>query len=498
LYPILLSFGRAISPFHCGLPPIPPFAYPYGIADTDSQGSHRFRNFGRNVCFDARYYFEPRTEQEVLELLEEHKGEKIRAIGALHSWSEAPVGQDVVLSLRHLAHVRLAGDKTYAEVGAGCSVHSVLEQLRAHGVTLPAIGMTGEQSIAGAISTATHGSGRSSMSHYVSAVRLASYDRNGVPTIRELTGGPALKAARCALGRMGVLLSVRVECVPTYRVEEVSQKFGTIGDVLAERQSHPLMQFYLMPWSWVWIAQLRRSVDEPRSGAWARLKYRMVRGSSLALLNWATIVLARLLKSKVWVRRIYRLLTRLFIPVSIVDSAERVLMTQHRHDYVEAELFVPVSRVEDAAKLVEQVLRYVARDSLSLAEDVQALVAQRDDGLEEIEALRGSYVHHYPITFRHVQKDSTLISMSSDEEMFAISFITFSRDLPAFEATVGLLASTMARAFKSRPHWGKVLPLGATELNALIPGLRAFRAECDHTDPGGVFANDFTQRVLGF
>lgn len=457
--------------------------------------SHRFRNFGRNVCFDARHYFEPRTEQEVLELLEEHKGKRFRAIGALHSWSQAPVGHDVVLSLRHLAHVRLADDKTYAEIGAGCSIYSVLKQLHGHDVTLPAIGMTGEQRIAGAISTATHGSGRSSMSHYVSAIRLASYDRNGVPTIRELTKGPALRAARCALGRMGILLSVRVECVPTYMVEETSKKLDTIEDVLAEAQEYPLTQFYLMPWSWVWITQLRRPVDKPPSGPLARLKYRMVRGFSLALLNWPTIVLVRRLKSKVWIRGIYRQLSRWFVPVSIVDRAERVLMIKHRHDYVEAELFVPVSRVRDAAKLVEQVLRYLAGDVLTLSADARALIA-RSNG--ELHRLRGSYVHHYPITFRHVHKDSTLISMSSDEEMFAISLVTFSRDLPAFEATASLLASTMARAFQARPHWGKVLPLSAKELNGLIPGLREFRTVCDHMDPDGAFASDFTERVLGF
>lgn len=459
--------------------------------------SHQFRNFGRNVSFDARHYFEPRTEQEVLEVLAEHPGNRFRAIGSLHSWSQAPVGDDVVLSLRHLARVRVitAGNQTCAEIGAGCTIHSVLAQLDAHGLTLPAIGMTGEQSIAGAIATATHGSGRSSMSHYVTAVRIAAYDRNGVPTIRELTKGSALRAARCAVGRMGIVLSVRVQCVPTYLVEETSTKLDTIDDVLAEARERPLTQFYLMPWSWTWIAQFRRPVDGPASKPLARLRYKVIRGFSLALLNGLTIVFARCLNSKIWIRSAYKLLSRCFMPQSIVDRAERVLMIKHRHRYVEAELFVPVGRVQDAAKLVQEVLCYIAGDGEPLSADVQAIVAQ---GNGELDRLRGRYVHHYPITFRHVHRDSTLISMSSDEEMFAISLVTVSRDLGAFRDTASLLASTMARAFHARPHWGKVLPLGAKELNELIPGLREFREECDRMDPNCAFASDFTERVLDF
>jgi len=467
--------------------------------------SHRFQNFGRNVSFDPRYYFEPRSEQEVLDLLQEHKEpsqerkqRRFRAIGALHSWSKAPVGDDVVLCLRHLTDVRLVttGDQTFAEIGAGCSIHSVLEQLHEHGLTLPAIGMTGEQSIAGAISTATHGSGRSSISHYVTAVRVASYNQNGVPTIRELTEGPALRAARCALGRMGIVLSVRVQCVPSYLVEETSKMLDTIDDVLSEARDYPLTQFYLMPWSWKWMVELRRQVEGPKSKPWARLRYRMRRSLSMFLLNFFSSLVARCAKLKPYTARVYRTLTRKYSSSFVIDHADRVLMMKHRQRYVEAELFVPVSELRAAAKLVEEVLRYVGGDAQPLSANVRDLIGT--GGIDELNRLRGTHVHHYPITFRRVHQDSTLISMSSDAEMFAISLVTLDKNLDSFETIVSLLASTMTRAFQARPHWGKVLTLGANELNGLIPGLREFRTECDHMDPDGAFASDFTERVLGF
>jgi hypothetical protein len=334
------------------------------------------------------------------------------------------------------------------------------------------------------------------MSHYVSAIRIASYDENGVAKIRKLKEGSSLRAARCALGRMGIIVSVRVPCVPTYLVEETGHMLDTLDEELNKARDYPLTQFYLMPWSWKWMVELRHHVEGPKSKPWARLRYRMRRSRSMFLLNFFSSLVARCAKLKPYTARVYRTLTRKYSSSFVIDRADRVLMMKHRQRYVEAELFVPVSELRAAAKLVEEVLRYVGGDAQPLSADVRDLVGT--GGIDELDRLRGTHVHHYPITFRRVHQDSTLISMSSDAEMFAISLVTLDKNLDSFETIVSLLASTMTRAFQARPHWGKVLTLGANELNGLIPGLREFREECDHMDPDGAFASDFTERVLGF
>ena len=64
------------------------------------------------------------------------------------------------------------------------------------------------QTVAGAISTGTHGSGKNSLSHYVEGLRLAAYDeKTGRARIFEITEGPELSVARCSLGCMGVIVS---------------------------------------------------------------------------------------------------------------------------------------------------------------------------------------------------------------------------------------------------------------------------------------------------
>src|SRR5437868_11683509 len=119
-------------------------------------------NFGRNVRFKPRHRYEPVTEQEVLDILDRHGDGKVRVVGALHAWNAGIVCEDAVVSVRHLDHVMIArgpDGEVYATVGGGCRINALLSRLRRAGVTLPSIGLITQQTIAGAVSTATHGSG---------------------------------------------------------------------------------------------------------------------------------------------------------------------------------------------------------------------------------------------------------------------------------------------------------------------------------------------------
>ena len=100
------------------------------------------QNFGRNLNLNPTAYYEPRTEHEVLEILNVHRGEAVRAIGSLHSWSAALVGTGVVISLRFLNQVEVQAAANRAIVGAGCQIKTLLEHLNRQQKTLPSVGLT--------------------------------------------------------------------------------------------------------------------------------------------------------------------------------------------------------------------------------------------------------------------------------------------------------------------------------------------------------------------
>jgi hypothetical protein len=474
--------------------------------------SIRLGNFGRNVNIEPRLLAIPKDRNAVLAVLEQHRGRKIRALGSLHSWSEVVRPDDVAVDVRHLADIAVvtdAGDgRVYADIGAGCTVDRVLDYLCRQGYTLPVFGIVGKQTIAGAISTATHGSGRSSMSHYVTAVTVAAYDgASRAPRIFEWTEGDALRAGRCGLGCTGVLLSVRMRVEPDYQIEERTQWFDHLDELLSAARDYPRHQFYLMPWCWKWYAQLRREVSEDTAGWPAIVMAFVLRAFRLVVIDVALNGAIRGLTATPGSLRIVPWIFRRVLPllapsgIRVTDRSRKLLtMRHHLYRHFECELFVPASQLTHAAAFVEWVLRCSGGEPRPLPEEI----ASDDFGCKvthDIDQLRGLYLHDYPLTCRRVLCDDTLISMTSGdegEEWYAISLITYQRQLAPFLRVARFLAVTMAHAYCARPHWGKICPLTAEELAKLYPGLRQFRAHCESVDPSHSFVNEFACLALGF
>ena len=183
-------------------------------------------------------------------------------------------------------------------------------------MTLPSVGLITAQRVAGAISTGTHGSGKSSLSHYVQELRVATYDPvTGEPVIRTIREGAELRAARCALGTLGVILSVTFDCRSTYNVEEVCRQYDDIEGVLAEEAVFPLQQFYLVPWSWCFFGQHRRETTRRRS--WDAWHYRLHWwiGTDVGL-HLILLYLVRISRSRQWIRSFYEQ----FFPRLIVQN----------------------------------------------------------------------------------------------------------------------------------------------------------------------------------
>jgi FAD/FMN-containing dehydrogenase len=460
-------------------------------------------NFGRNVVFTPAVFLQPRTEAEVLEILGQHRGRRIRVMGRLHAWSEAASGTDVVLDLRHLNSVRTEerDGRVWATVGAGCTVQRALDELELQaGATLPTQGLITAQSLIGAAATGTHGSGRHSLSHYVDEVRVATYDDAGQPVIRTMTDGPELRAARCSLGCLGVILSVGLWSRPQYRLEEHFQRYATLAEVLAAEEESPLQQFFFVPWLERFEVQHRRETTAPTSGlAWL---YRLYVWAFLDVgLHVAILFIARVWRA----RGIVKFLFRRILAATVIhgwrsiDKSQNLLTMYHqRFRHVEIEMFASLSRLPEAMAFVQELLRLAdgQKDALSAATQERL----RGAGLlEECLALTGVYTHHYPICVRKVLPDDTLISMASgDEPWYAISFIAYSRpaDREGFFQFARTLSRTMTRLFDARPHWGKVCPLEAAEADRLYPGLPTFRALARTCDPPGTFANGWVEELL--
>jgi FAD/FMN-containing dehydrogenase len=470
-------------------------------------------NFGRNVRFRARYCYCPRTQAEVLAVLARHAGQKIRVIGSLHSWSDVTACPEVILDMRRLnrVEVRSIDDGTAVVIAeAGCNLQRLLNQIHAASdATLPTLGAIKRQTISGAISTATHGSGRHSLSHYVESIRVAAYDsETGRARVFEWSNGPQLLAARCALGCMGVILSVSLRAVRKYRVTETVVRRESLEEILADENDFPLQQFVLVPHLWAYYQFQRLEITEAATwrGKLNALLYRTYKlvGVDIGfhLMLKTVLELASFCRWDGLVRWFYRRIVPLtFIQGwSVNDESEPALTMRHYlFTHTEIELFVPSRHVRAAAYLIRHSAELFAGNVTTvptpLAEQLQHV-----NLLDGLVGLRGTYTHHYPIVFRKVLPEDTLISMTGgvSEPYYTISLFTYRRPGNAFHAFARFFALALTRLFQARLHWGKYFPLQYHEIRHLYPRLEEFRSACQDTDPAGVFRNAYTHRVLGW
>ena len=439
----------------------------------------------------------------MLRILDENRTGTVRVIGAGHSWNGGIETSDALLDLRRLRRIRVHSDRRRVSVGGGCRIAELLAHLATRGLTLPSIGLIARQTVAGAVATGTHGSGRHSMSHYVESMRIACYDAEGEAEVRPVDSGQDLRAARCSVGALGIVLEVTLRCVPQYYVRERCVWRPDLDAVLDNETAAPLQQFYLMPHTWAYLEHERSVAPNNRRSGVAMLYRAYWLVVIDILLHLGIKFTASLLRSRRLVDVLYRHLLPacIFLKWQVTDRSDRQLLMRHdlfRH--LEMEVFVPRDKLEPALDFVSEVLRaadnadYEA--STGVPDRIRAL-----DVRDSFERIRGSYSHHYPICVRRVPPDDTMISMASchgmeEQDWYAISLITFTEPRLPFQNVARFLATTMARSLGARLHWGKWYPLEAGQIEDSHPGLAPFRAICARFDPRGVFRNRFLDDTI--
>jgi hypothetical protein len=469
-------------------------------------GVQELTNFGQNVRWSSRVV-RPATEAAVLDLLAVAGDKTIRVISSGHSWSPIAANSDIALDLGALDAVTLikSNGRDLVRVGAGCRLQSLLDRLHAMSDrTLPTLGVITKQTVAGAISTGTHGSGLQGLSHFVAAVRIAVFGAAGKPEIRELTDGPALLAARCGVGCVGVLLSVDFETVPKYHVAETVRRYQSVEQILTAFADYPLTSFGFWAHEGYLSVLERRIVDRPPTGfiAWLKAQWFRLTGLVFVDIGFTLLVLGSRVLGSTAIKLVQWIGPRALVLAKQgvrVDDAEHVLTMRHdlfRHE--EMEIFVRERDLARALRFAQAAVGFFAGDSAGFPDEFNDAI--ETSGLAPTLAeKKRSYVLHYPVYCRRVLPEDTLMSMASgDEPWFSVSFFTY--DPPhkrePYYALCLFIAQTLRQLVEVRLHWGKHFPLRYPESAASYPRFEEFRSICMAHDPNGVLRNAFTASVL--
>lgn len=180
-----------------------------------------FHNWGHRFRFRPRQFAQPRTEQEIVDLVRHAK--QLRVCGAGHSFNDGVVTDETLVSLDHYSGIlwKDAGRKQMA-VRAGTRIRDINRALLREGWAFAALPSHDAQSIGGILSTDVHGTGRNWGFVSQSVVRLKIVDGRG-RVIECQPGDDLFQAAIGGIGAAGVIVEVVIQAVERFNVRQKSE-----------------------------------------------------------------------------------------------------------------------------------------------------------------------------------------------------------------------------------------------------------------------------------
>jgi L-gulono-1,4-lactone dehydrogenase len=428
-----------------------------------------WRNWaGDERCAPARVAW-PGSLEEIAAALAQAQadGLSVRVAGAGHSFSDIALTEGLQLRLERMAGV-LDVDRSsgLVRVQGGITIRALNGRLAEHGLALENLGDVDAQTIAGAIATATHGTGARlpNISAQVAALTLVLADGSVVRCGEDDADRTLFRAARVSLGSLGVIAEVTLRCVPAFTLrgvdapmalEEVLERF----EELALGNDH--FELFVFPHADTALTRANNRVREPprprgRISAYA---------NDILLTNHALGLLCRAgRRFPGQIPRINRLVTRLAGSSTRVDRSDRIFASPRLVRFTEMEYALPRGRTPEAVRRV------------------MALVPAR------------GFAVPFPIEVRTVAPDDALLSTAHGREsgFVAVHMFEGMPYAPYFQAVEAIMDE-----LGGRPHWGKRHFQSAATLRPRYPEWDAFQAIRARLDPRGRFANAHTERVLG-
>ena len=410
----------------------------------------------------------PASIEELSAAIEEaaERGWKVRAAGAGHSFSDIALTDGLMLRLDRLASILDVDRATgMVRVQAGITIRELSRQLSAHGLALENLGDIDVQSIAGAISTATHGTGARlrNLSSQVAALTLVLADGSTLECSPQ-EDPDVFAAARVGLGALGVIAEVTLRCVPAFTLHGIDAP-APLEDTLERFEELALandhFEFFVFPHTSTALTRTNNRTDRP-----ARPRSRVsAYANDVLLTNRAFELFCRAgRRIPGAIPALNRTVTRLAGRTERVESSADIFSSPRLVRFTEMEYALPRRHAVEA---VRRVMDCIPRRGFAVP---------------------------FPIEVRTVAPDDAYLSTAAGRESSFVAVHMY-RGMawePYFRAVAEIMDS-----LEGRPHWGKRHFHTAATLRPRYPDWDRFAAVRARLDPRGRFTNAWTDRVLG-
>ena len=421
---------------------------------------------GNQQCTPERIE-RPATERGLVRIVKQAAaaGQRVKVVGSGHSFTGIALTDGRLIKLDDYGRVlSIDREKQTATVQAGITIARLSQQLDKQGLALENLGDINYQSISGAISTATHGTGRAlgGIATQVTALRLITGDGSIVDCSADKEPD-IFSAARVGLGALGIISTVTLRCVKAFnlRAVEMPERVDQVLERLDENiETNDHFEFFWVPDTGWALTKRNQRTTAPLATRGLLKEFR----DDILVSNFAFEALCRIGRLRPsLIPRVARALPQTG-RTEYVDKSYRVFSSPRMVRFYEMEYGIPAEAALEAFNRVRTFLK--------------------QSGLVPI----------FPVEVRFTKGDDIPLSTASGRDSCYIAVHVFEgmQYQQYFEAVEDIMND-----YGGRPHWGKLHFQTAETLAPRYPQWDEFQTIRALLDQEGRFSNPYLDRVLG-
>lgn len=428
--------------------------------------SYKVKNWSGSVSFLPESVKMPSSVEEIQSIVKDaaDSGKSVRLIGSGHSFTRLIETGNVLVSLDNFQGVvSVDKEKNRAVAKAGTKLKALGEMLFENGLAMENLGDIDVQSVAGAISTSTHGTGVNFGTIATQVVSMELVTGTGeIIQCSESENPEIFKAAQISLGSIGVITKMEIQCVPTYKLKYQSgkKKLQETLDKLDQYNQNRNFELYWFPYTDTVQTKVSNETTEPDKGdgfgSWF---------NEMVMENGLFWVLSKMSK---YIPGMYKPVSKLSawgVPATTkIGASHRVYATKRLVRFHEMEYNIPAENFKEC-----------------LAE-VKACIEKEN------------FKVHFPLELRFAKQDDIWLSPAYGRDSAYIAVHMY-RGMPYQEYFSAM--ENIFKKYNGRPHWGKRHFQTPEYLSQTYPKWEDFHRVRKELDPKGIFLNKYLRSVFG-
>ncbi|MGG0754188.1 D-arabinono-1,4-lactone oxidase [Brevibacillus laterosporus] len=426
-----------------------------------------WKNWAGLVTSTPQQVVYPSSLEEVVQVVKEasQQGKTIRVVGSGHSFTALVETDQILLSLDDLQGVITIDDEEQtATVWAGTKLKLLGESLYERGYSQENLGDINAQSIGGAISTGTHGTGIQFGSVSTQVVGLTVVTAQGDILECSETYHPELfRALQVSLGLLGIIVKVRLRVLPAYNIHYKSKRMNLndcLNNLTTFTDSHRHFEFYWFVHTNVVQAKFMQITQEPASknSVWNQFKKIGIENGLFWFLSEGCRLFPHLCVP------ISKLSAKAVPDIEEVGASHKLFATPRWVRFSEMEYSVPADKMKEVIEEIRECLQ------------------------------EHRFAVHFPIECRYVKGDDIWLSPAYKRDSAYIAVHMY-KGMP-YKAYFQAMERIFLK-YDGRPHWGKLHELTTADLQERFPMWNQFKAIQKQMDPNGLFLNPYLSRLFG-